>query len=402
MAEMATQEMDRATMVGVWLIGARGTVATTTVTGALAIAGGLAGPAGCVSALPEFADAGLAGFESLVFGGHDIAGTPMAKRAWQCAEAGVIPLALAEALAPALDRADEEIRPAPLGGSQRHRLDVMAADLADFRTRHGLGQVVVVNLASTEPPCSHHPVHADLDALEAALDGPEPVLPDSALYAFAALSSGCAYVNFTPSAGTGLPALEQLADRQRVPYAGCDGKTGETLVKSALAPMFAARNLRVESWSGINLLGGGDGATLSDAGPREVKSASKQRVLTETLGYTPAGPVHIDCVPDLGDHKTAWDLITFTGFLGVRMRMDFTWHGVDSALAAPLVLDLARLTARAHQRGHAGPLTDLAFFFKNPVGQPPHDLASQRARLRVFAAALAGASGPADHAPARI
>src|SRR5690606_9106219 len=147
-----------------------------------------------------------------------------------------------------------------------------------------------------------------------------------------------------------------------------DGKTGETLLKSVLAPMFATRNLRVRSWSGLNLLGGGDGANLARPDANAAKAASKQRVLRETLGYEPEGRTRIDLVADIGDLKTAWDLITFTGFLGSRMRLEFTWHGCDSALAAPLVLDLARLTAAAHRRGAAGPLAPLAFFFKDPIG----------------------------------
>jgi myo-inositol-1-phosphate synthase len=162
-----------------------------------------------------------------------------------------------------------------------------------------------------------------------------------------------------------------------VPYAGNDGKTGETLLKSVLAPMFAMRNLPVRSWSGLNLLGGGDGATLADPGANAAKVASKQRVLRGILGYAPQGTSRIDHVPDLGDFKTAWDLVTFTGFLGVPMRLEFTWHGCDSALAAPLVLDLARLTAAAHRAGRSGPLPELAFFFKDPIGEVPHALSDQ-------------------------
>ena len=132
--------------------------------------------------------------------------------------------------------------------------------------------------------------------------------------------------------------------------------------------MFAMRHLRVRSWSGINLLGGGDGANLADPGANAAKVASKQRVLGETLGYVPQGDTRIEYVEDIGDFKTAWDLITFAGFLGTGMRLEFTWHGCDSALAAPLVLDLARLTAAAHAAGRTGPLAELAFFFKDPLG----------------------------------
>jgi myo-inositol-1-phosphate synthase len=148
--------------------------------------------------------------------------------------------------------------------------------------------------------------------------------------------------------------------------------------------MFAMRNLTVNSWSGVNLLGGGDGANLANPGANAAKSISKQRVLGEILGYRPEGGTRIDYVADIGDFKTAWDLITFAGFLGTRMDLQFTWHGCDSALAAPLVLDLARITAAAHEAGHAGPLTPLAFFFKDPMGDVDHGLAAQWEALCAF------------------
>jgi myo-inositol-1-phosphate synthase len=111
-------------------------------------------------------------------------------------------------------------------------------------------------------------------------------------------------------------------------------------------------------------------------------------VLAETLGYLPQGQTRIEYVDEIGDFKTAWDLITFSGFLGVPMRMEFTWHGCDSALAAPLVLDLARLTAAAQRAGRAGPLAALAFFFKDPVGDAQHALGDQWRALCAFASEL--------------
>jgi myo-inositol-1-phosphate synthase len=195
-------------------------------------------------------------------------------------------------------------------------------------------------------------------------------------------------VDFTPSTGARLPALAELAERERLPYAGHDGKTGETLLRSVLAPMFAMRRLQVRSWSGFNLLGGGDGASLAAPGANAAKSASKQRVLAETLGYQPDGPTRIEYVEDLGDFKTAWDLVGFSGFLGTAMRLEFTWHGCDSALAAPLVLDLARITAAAHRAGHRGALHALAFFFKDPLGPAEHALGAQWEALRAFVAGI--------------
>jgi myo-inositol-1-phosphate synthase len=206
--------------------------------------------------------------------------------------------------------------------------------------------------------------------------------------AYAAFSAGCSFVDFTPSTGARLPALRELSARQRVPFAGSDGKTGETLLRTALAPMFRVRALRVRSWSGVNLLGGGDGATLGDPATARSKLNSKSGVLPALLGHEVTAPLHIDNVPDLGDHKTSWDHVSFEGFLGVPMTMQVTWEGVDSTLAAPLVLDLARLTAAAHAAGVSGALTELGFFFKDPVGSDEHGLAAQGRTLADWATSL--------------
>ncbi|MFI9438019.1 inositol-3-phosphate synthase [Streptosporangium sp. NPDC052375] len=373
---------------GVWLVGARGSVAATSVIGALALRAGLVGPTGCVTELPGLRHPGIPGPGDLVFGGHDVSSTPLAKKADALAVAGVVPAWLVRALHDELPAVERELRPAPEAGDQAGTAELIGADLTDFRRRHGLDRVVVINVSTTEPAPEPHPAHADLAALEAELPRSRTLLPASALYAYAAFGSGCPYVDFTPSTGARLPALDQLARRQGLPYGGHDGKTGETLVKSVLAPMFALRNLRVRTWSGINLLGGGDGANLAEPAPNAAKTASKQRVLAETLGYTPQGTTRIEYLEDIGDFKTAWDLVTFEGFLGVPMRMEFTWHGCDSALAAPLVLDLARLTAAAHRSGRVGPLTELAFFFKDPLGPQPHALAEQWRVLCDFVAGL--------------
>ena len=380
---------------GVWLVGARGSVAVTSVVGALAIRAGLAEPTGCVTELPALRSPALPALSDLVFGGHDISVVELVKKAPALVAAGVLPGMIVEAVAAELAGLEADIQPAPTGRTQREIVDRAAADLVAFRHRHGLGQVVVVNVSSTEAAANPHPAHADLAALISVLGTEAAVLPGSSLYACAAFTAGCAYVDFTPSTGARLPALDQLARQAGVPYAGNDGKTGETLLKSVLAPMFAMRHLHVRSWSGINLLGGGDGASLVEPGANAAKTASKHRVLRETLGYEPEGRTRIDYVEDIGDLKTAWDLVTFTGFLGTRMRMEFSWHGCDSALAGPLVLDLARLTAAARAAGRAGPLPELAFFFKDPLGEATHALADQWRDLCDFVASLPAAEADA-------
>ncbi|MFC3541482.1 inositol-3-phosphate synthase [Nonomuraea ferruginea] len=372
--------------LGVWLIGARGSVATTAIVGAAAIKAGAASPRGCVSESAGFPGQ-LVPLTDLVFGGHDIAETSLRKRAEQLGRAEVISPDLPGLLASDLEAADAEIRPGhvPGGGPAATRL---IDDITGFRARHGLARVVVINVSSTEPPVDPRPEFERLADLEERLAAGDDVLPPSSLYAYAAFHAGCGYVEFTPSTGPTLPALAELAARRGVPYAGRDGKTGETLVKSALAPMFADRALRVRSWSGLNLLGGGDGATLADPAARSSKQLSKDQVVTKVLGEPVEGETHIDYVPDLGEWKTAWDHVSFEGFLGVRMTLQFTWQGCDSALAAPLVLDLARLVARAHEKGRHGVLPELGYFFKSPLGTDEHALAAQYARLRAFAEEL--------------
>ncbi|MFE0025651.1 inositol-3-phosphate synthase [Amycolatopsis sp. NPDC059021] len=371
---------------GIWLVGARGSVATTVLAGAAAIRADGAPPTGCVAELPDFAGAALPELSDLVFGGHDVVDVSLGKRAEHLVRAGVLPASTAQLVAGDLEAADAELRLADPDagntGPQAAEIERLVDDLSGFRARHELGPVVVINVASTEPPCSPQPAHRNLAALETALCGRSPVLPPSSLYAYAAFQAGCAFVDFTPSTGARLPALHELSLRTGQPYAGRDGKTGQTLLRSVLAPMFAQRGLNVLAWSGTNLLGGGDGATLAGQGAAASKNAAKRRVLERNLAGRVDGEVHIDYVPALGDWKTAWDHVLFEGFLGARMSLQLTWQGCDSALAAPLVLDLARFTAAACRAGAAGPVPELAFFFKDPVGDVPHDLATQYAMLR--------------------
>jgi myo-inositol-1-phosphate synthase len=196
-------------------------------------------------------------------------------------------------------------------------------------------------------------------------------------WVYAGFSEGCAYVNFTPNLGANVAALQQLAEAKGVSYCGNDGKTGETLVKTALAPMFACRNLRVMSWEGYNLLGNNDGRTLNDPDNSKAKIGNKEAVLERILGYPVQAGVSINFVPSLGDWKTAWDLIHFQGFMDVPMTMQFTWQGCDSILAAPLVLDLIRLIHFAGCQGESGPTPHLASFFKNPIGVAEQSLSAQ-------------------------
>nr|WP_093943521.1 inositol-3-phosphate synthase [Actinoalloteichus hoggarensis] len=392
---------------GLWLVGARGSVATTVISGLLALRAGLIEPIGCVTERAPFDTAPLPAWDELVIGGHDIVDTALDKRAEQLSAAGLVPAVVLRGIAEGLRAVDSDIRcgyhPTLHTGSQAEAAETLIGDLTSFRKRHGLRRVVVVNLASTEPPVPLVADHQDLASLETALADPtRTVLPPSSLAAYAALRAGCPYVDFTPSTGVTLPALRELADLQGLPYAGRDGKTGETLLRTVLAPMFTARALKVRSWAGTNLLGGGDGATLGDPEFAASKLESKARGLEALLGSEVTAPLHIDNVPDMGDVKTAWDHVSFEGFLGARMTLQFTWTGYDSSLAAPLVLDLARLTSAAHAAGRTGPLGALAFFFKDPLGSDEHRFAEQAWELAHWidglGASLAVTGDPADSA----
>ena len=363
---------------GIWFIGARGSVAATATVGLLAIQRGLAPTDGLVSELPDVAAADLVPLDDLVIGGHDVAQHTVAEQAANLARSGVIPYGLPEQLASELAEVEARIRPGVAAGvPQRAGIEQLVADLTAFRDENGLNRVVVVDVSSTEPPVTPSPALDDLATLEAELDGGGSPLPISSLYAYAAFRAGFPLAAFTPSTGPACGALDALARELGIPWAGRDGKTGETLVKSALAPLFGRRALRVNSWTAMNILGGGDGETLSDPEAAKSKTTTKGLTVSTILGYPVEGPVRIDYVADQGDWKTAWDHISFSGFLGTRMTMQFTWQGADSALAAPLVLDLVRLLDRAHDAGQSGPLPALGFFFKEPLAGRSHALDEQ-------------------------
>jgi myo-inositol-1-phosphate synthase len=394
----------------VWLIGACGNVGAMTIVGARAIARGLAGRTGLVTELREMRDLPLPAVEGLVFGGHEVSGKTALEAARDFGRrAGVITDRLLEPLAADLAAVQEEIRPGhcsrpvrALGGSRleeegpRAAVRAVQEDLRAFQGRHGLADVVVVNVATTEPQPEPRSEWGSLTALRAALDDDRAeVFPPSMVYAYAALDAGFPYVNFTPSVGSSVPALDELARARATVHAGRDGKTGETLVKTTLAPLFAHRNLKVLAWEGYNMLGNPDGESLRDPRARSAKSTSKDVSLRAILGeQAPHSSVHIDFVPSLDDWKVAFDYIHFEGFLGARMAMQFTWQGCDSALAAPLVLDLARLAAFARARGATGALDHLACFFKDPYGVKVHAFGEQFRLLQehVEAARVAGAS----------
>jgi len=396
--------------VGIWLIGAKGGVGTTTIVGLTALKKGLIGTAGLVSGLPQFEHLPLADWADLVVGGHEIRSVPLVDEAVRLTtESRTIGPGLVARCKAELGRIDQRIRPGtiykvgrtiaelaeadvPRRESPREAVERVQGDLAEFIRSERLGHLVVVNLASTEPPVESGSLPPTWAELEPLLARPRKCpLPASSLYAIAALEAGCSYVNFTPSLGSTPAAIDELARLRNTRHMGCDGKTGETLLKSALAPTFARRNLRVKSWVGHNIFGNMDGKVLDDPVNKRAKVASKDHLLREILGYPLQTHVSIEYIESLGDWKTAWDHVHFTGFLGVPMALQFTWQGCDSVLAAPLVLDLVRLTELARRRGQTGTLTFLASFFKSPLGVEEHGFDRQFQMLEDWAGGMLNA-----------
>ena len=382
--------------VGLWLVGAFGGVGSTTALGLAALAEGVAEPVGMVTALPRYAGIDFDTPAAFIVGGHDIRQTSFGRSTAELtARSGVFNESLLRVCGPQLEAWSANVRPGVVyrpnaviaaladrpdvrrAETPKRAIAAIAQDLKAFAEGNALDQLVVVNVASTEPVFELGEAHKSLKALNAALDRNEPALPTSSLYAYAALDAGYAYINITPSLGATIPALEELAIAKLVPHAGQDAKTGETLLKSVLAPMFAKRNLKVLSWVGHNILGNRDGLVLNDPQNKASKVASKNALLTELLGYKPQSHVSIEYIESLDDWKVAWDHIHFEGFLNTKMTLQFTWQGCDSILAAPLVIDLARLVLLAQRRGEAGAVTALASFFKSPLGVKEHDLSAQ-------------------------
>ena len=420
--------------VGVWLIGAKGGVASTAILGLAALKRGLIDSVGLTSQLPQFGQLGLIDCKRLVVGGHDIRRAPLLDGVAQMASQSRTALAgIVEQCRDELEQIDRRIRPGTILGvgktiaaladadvprdeTPREAVARVGRDMAEFARAEGLAHLVVVNVASTEPAvdASNLPTswaeleklldmdaasggqshfrgeqvqsssHVDCAARIGTVPGQCP-LPASSLYAIAALEAGYSYINFTPSLGSSPAAIDELARLRGTRHYGCDGKTGETLMKSVLAPMFAQRNLQVMSWVGHNIFGNMDGRVLDDPANKQTKVASKDRLLGEILGYRPKTLTSIEYIPDLGDWKTAWDHIHFAGFLGVPMTLQFIWQGCDSFLAAPLVLDLVRLTELAWRRGHVGLMPFLSSFFKSPYGVSEHRFDRQFEMLEQWA-----------------
>ena len=393
------------------MIGAFGGVATTAALGLAALRRGITDTTSMMTALPLFDGIDLDEPAQFVVGGHDIRRTHFRDsiRDFQ-QRSNVFDRDMVDECLPDLDEWAANVRPGtilntgatigklvdrpdvPRADTPRAAVERIQKDLHEFRDGQQLDQVVVVNVASTEPPFELKEAHGSLDRLMNTKECQEgdQILPASSLYAWAAIDLGLPYVNFTPSLGASFPAIQELAIERSSPIAGKDGKTGETLLKTVLAPMFAHRNFRILSWVGHNIFGNRDGVVLDDPANKASKIKTKDQVISSIVGYKPQTHVSIEYIESLDDWKTAWDHIHFRGFLGTKMMMQFTWQGCDSLLAAPLVLDLARLALLAKRRGESGILRHLACFFKSPMGVEEHDFFKQIAMLEAYAWSITG------------
>ncbi|MCC7064034.1 MAG: inositol-3-phosphate synthase [Planctomycetes bacterium] len=400
---MAKNSKNRsADRLGVWLFGAYGGLATTLVVGTRAIARGLQPPHGLTTETEISKGIRLQPLSDIVFGGHEVRTSDYFSAAREIQEkTGTLPLEMLQSLRSDLREASKNVvsgflpnagrtinsiadanredqRKGTKGPTLRAQIEQVQADIQAFAKKNRLDRVVCVNLTSTEPPLRPQAAHKTLAAFDKAIDRNDvKAVRPSAIYAYAAASLGLPLIHFTPSNAAMVPAIRELFAKTGAPYMGCDGKTGETLVKSALAPMFLYRNLRVLSWQGYNILGDRDGRVLADRDNKAAKVATKDGLLPAILGYPLHTHVGIDYVPSLHDLKTAWDFVHFEGFLGFKMALQFIWQGCDAILAAPLVLDMVRLADLAARRGESGPMHHLACFFKQPLDTTEHNLHTQ-------------------------
>jgi len=382
--------------VGLWLIGALGGVSSTAAIGISALSRKLTDNTSLVTATPLFQGVDLDGFDEFVIGGHDIRRSSFVESVRDLNQrSNVFNEALIQACKPDLDKWSANVRPGTVLGAgptisrladmpevQRVRtpkeaVERVQADLKEFKERNKLDQLVVANVSSTEPPCDLDERFDTIARFRTALEAKDAKIPASALYGWAALEMGVPYINFTPSLGASFPAALELAKEKKASVSGKDGKTGETLMKTVLAPMFAYRNLKILSWVGHNIFGNRDGVVLDDPANKASKVQTKDQVVSSIVGYKPQTHVSIEYIQSLDDWKTAWDHIHFQGFLGTKMILQFLWQGCDSLLAAPLLIDIVRLTLLAQRRGEHGVLSHLACFFKSPMGCNEHDFFKQ-------------------------
>lgn len=263
------------------------------------------------------------------------------------------------------------------------RVEIIMEDILAFQKQYPDTLPVLINLLPAAD-CSGLDTCKDLSQV---INQIEPDRVPDISYILAAIRSGVPVANFTPNKLEIDPVVDE-ATRQGVPVAGRDGKTGQTYFKVVLASAFKARNLKVDGWYSLNILGNADGKNLMDPERAEGKLANKTRLLDDILGYSvgkgynsPSHKVHIDYYPPRGDAKEAWDVIDLNGIFGLPMSVRVNLQGRDSILAAPLALDLGRWMVILRQAGRSGLIPELAFYFKKPAGNSPPLTFQDQARM---------------------
>ena len=395
-----------------------GAVATTFIAGVESIRRGLSKPIGSLTQMAtirlgkrtdkrspyikEFVP--LAGLDDLVFGAWD----PIPDDALTAArKAGVLQEKDLEPIADFL----AGIKPMPAvfdqkyvsrlsgtnvkkGKSKRDLAEQLRQDIREFKARHKLDRMVMVWCASTEVYIKAGPQHATIEQFEKAMDRNDEAIAPSMLYAWAAIMEGVPFANGAPNLTVDTPALLQLALARGVPISGKDFKTGQTWMKTVIAPGLKARMLGLEGWYSTNILGNRDGEVLDDPASFKTKEESKLSVLHTILqpelypelynGFSHV--VRINYYPPRGDNKEGWDNIDIIGWMGYPMQIKVNFLCRDSILAAPIVLDLALFMDFAQRAGMKGIQEWLSFYFKSPMAaqglQPEHDLFIQQTKLK--------------------
>jgi myo-inositol-1-phosphate synthase len=395
-----------------------GAVSTTTIAGVMAIRRGLAKPIGALTQMgtvrlgkrtegrsPLIKDfVPLASLDDVVFGGWDI----FEDSSYEAAKtAGVLDKDLLDQIRPEL----EAIKPWPAvfdrryvkrldgpnvkkAANKRELADQLRDDIRRFKAEHQLDRLVMIWCGSTEVYMTESEAHANVATFEQALEANDPSIPSSMIYAYAAIREGIPYANAAPNLSADVPALLQLAQDTGAPLAGKDLKTGQTLIKTIIAPGLKARLLGVEGWYSTNILGNRDGEVLDDPESFKTKEESKKSVLDyilqpklypdlyEKLCHV----VRINYYPPRGDNKEGWDNIDIFGWLGYPMQLKINFLCRDSILAAPIVLDVALFLDLAKRAGMDGIQEWLSFYFKSPMHAPglypEHDLFIQLMKLK--------------------
>jgi myo-inositol-1-phosphate synthase len=395
-----------------------GAVSTTTIAGVLAIRKGLAKPIGSLTQMgairlgkrtegrsPLIKDfVPLASLDDVIFGGWDI----FNDNAFEAAcTAGVLDKDLLAQIRPEL----EAIKPMSAVFDQRYvkRLhgpnvkqgknkkdlaEQLIADMRRFKAENNCDRLVMVWCGSTEVYMTETPAHSTIEAFEKALEQSDDSIPSSMIYAYAAIREGIPYANAAPNLSADIPALLQLADKTASPLSGKDLKTGQTWMKTLIAPGIKARLLGVQGWYSTNILGNRDGEVLDDPESFKTKEESKKSVLDYILQpnlypdlYGKLDHVvRINYYPPRGDNKEGWDNIDIFGWLGYPMQLKINFLCRDSILAAPIVIDVALFLDLAKRAGMDGIQEWLSFYFKSPMHAkdlyPEHDLFIQLMKLK--------------------